>query len=199
MAGLVLLARAGLDQWGTGLGTARAQSTLRAQLDRRGFPVRPVPGGAVGYIRIPAIALNMAFVQGVGPDALAKGPGHYPATPLPGSAGNVALAGHRTTHLAPFWALDSLRPGDEVQIRTRAGFFVYRVRWLRVVDPDAWWVTGPTSVPSLTLTTCWPRFRATRRLVVRAVQVFGPSPGGFIDRRAPSLGAFAGAAATASG
>jgi sortase (surface protein transpeptidase) len=51
------------------------------------------------------------------------------------------------------------------------------VSWSRVVDPDASWVLAPTDVPSLTLTTCAPRFSASRRLVVRAVQVSGPGMG----------------------
>ena len=60
-----------------------------------------------GLIVLPG--LDMAFVQGVSLAALQRGPGHYPGTPLPGQAGNVAIAGHRTTYLHPFWALDQLR------------------------------------------------------------------------------------------
>jgi sortase (surface protein transpeptidase) len=36
-------------------------------------------------------------------------------------------------------------------------------------------VLDATPRPSLTLTTCHPRFSAAQRLVVRAVQVSGPS------------------------
>ena len=66
-----------------------------------------VPGGADGLIRIPAIGVDAAFVEGITDQALAEGPGHYPTTPMPGRGGNVAIAGHRTTHGAPFWALDA--------------------------------------------------------------------------------------------
>jgi hypothetical protein len=38
-------------------------------------------------------------------------------------------------------------------------------------------------VASLTLTTCWPRFSSRSRLVVRAIQVYGRVPGGFLGTR----------------
>jgi sortase A len=182
LAGLGLLGSVGYQLWGTGIGTAHAQAAFRRDFAAHGFPHRALPGGALGELRIARIHLDMAFVQGVTPDALALGPGHYPRTPLPGQGGNVAIAGHRTTHLHPFWALNEVRRGDRIELRTRAGTFVYRVVWQRVFDPHDWSVIAPTKVPSLTLTTCNPRFQAWQRLVVRAVQVFGPSPAGFIDR-----------------
>src|SRR5438552_9205647 len=117
LAGASLLGTVAWQQWGTSLATARAQSRLKAEFHRAlahpskgGHTDRPVlPGGAEGLIVIPAIHVDEAFVQGVALDDLAEGPGHYPGTPLPGRGGNVAIAGHRTTHGAPFWALDSLR------------------------------------------------------------------------------------------
>jgi sortase A len=125
--------------------------------------------------------VDMAFVQGVDLRSLAEGPGHYPNTPEPGVGGNVAIAGHRTTHLAPFWSLDTLVRGDEITLQTRAGFFEYRVLWVHVFPSEAWWLTGQTARAMLTLTTCYPRFSSTQRLVVRAVQVTGRVPGGFLQ------------------
>jgi sortase A len=179
LGGAGLLGTVGWELWGTGLSTARAQSTLRVELAEPG-PSRPVPGGAVGLIVIPRFHLDVAFVEGVSLKALAKGPGHYPGTPLPGSGGNVAIAGHRTTHGAPFWGLSALELGDEITLQTRTERFVYRVQWVRVVGPDDWSMTQPTARPSLTLTTCNPWFSARQRLVVRAVQVYGRTPGGFL-------------------
>jgi sortase A len=170
-AGATLLGYVSYQLWGAGVYTARTQSRMRADIQAHGLPSRPIPGGAVGLIRIPRISLNVAFVQGIDPSDLAKGPGHYSGTPLPGEGGNVVIAGHRTTHLAPFWALDALHPGDQIVLRTRRGTFVYDVRWARVVSPTSWWVVGPTRRPSLTLTTCNPRFSPRQRLVVRAVLV----------------------------
>ena len=44
--------------------------------------------------------------EGVQLADLAQGPGHYPGTPLPGQIGDAAIAGHRTTHGAPFYHVD---------------------------------------------------------------------------------------------
>lgn len=187
LLGLSLLGHVAYQLWGTSVYTARAQSRLTTELRTRGFPVRPVPGGALGYIKIPQIGLEMAFVQGTDPSDLANGPGHYPDTPLPGQAGNVVIAGHRTTHLGPFWAVDSLAAGDQILLQTRRGTFLYRVQWVKVVPPGALWVAGSTDRPSLTLTTCYPRFSSRQRLVVRAVQVYGKVPGGFVDLRYPGF------------
>jgi sortase A len=181
--GVSLLAYVGYQLWGTGIYTARAQSRISAEIRTHGFPSRPVPGGAVGFIKIPKIGLNMAFVQGIDVAALAKGPGHYPRSPLPGDGGNVLIAGHRTTHLAPFWSIDALAPGDQIMLQTRRGTFLYRVKWVEVVGPTSLWVSGATRRSSLTLTTCNPRFSQKQRLVVRAVQIYGVVPGGFMDKR----------------
>jgi sortase A len=172
--------------------TARAQTALKAEFHRSlrhadRHHDRSVPGRADGLILIPALHVDAAFVEGIAPDDLAKGPGHYPNSPMPGRGGNVAIAGHRTTHGAPFWSLDSLREGDDITLITRKGRFVYRVQWVKVASPYADWVVGGTKIPSLTLTTCWPRFSASHRFVVRAVQVYGKTSFGFIDHRAGSL------------
>ena len=46
--------------------------------------------------------------------SLQYGPGHYMQTNLPGSGGNVGIAGHRTTYGAPFTRLDLLEVGDTI-------------------------------------------------------------------------------------
>jgi sortase A len=171
---------------GTGVATARAQRALRTDLATRGYPKAPIPGGAVGIIRIPSIDVDAAFVQGVDPDQLAEGPGHYPGTPLPGEGGNTAIAGHRTTHGAPFWSLDGLRPGSLIELRTHRGVFVYRVLWSRVIPPNDWRPIAQSNAPLLTLTTCWPRFSSRNRLAVQAIQVYGRIPGGFLGVRGAS-------------
>jgi sortase A len=175
IAGLVLIGTVAYQLWGTGIATSHAQAGFRQQIQTFGFPARAIPGRAVGYLDIPRIHMDMVFVQGVGAAALAKGPGHYPRTPLPGFGGNVAIAGHRTTHLHPFWSLDKVEPGDRILLQTREGAFEYRVIWQRTVAMNDWSVIKRTPVPSLTLTTCTPRFTSRQRLVVRAVQVGGPN------------------------
>src|SRR5262245_61131200 len=111
VAGLAVFSMAAWNLWGTGIGTAKAQRAPRAQLEAA-YPERPSIGDPVGIIQIPRIGLDAAFVEGAADEDLALGPGHYPDSPLPGQGGNVTIAGHRTTHSAPFWSLDVLVPGD---------------------------------------------------------------------------------------
>jgi sortase A len=172
--GVLVLLFVAFELWGTGVLTQREQGRMRDAIGTQGFPERAVPGGALGFIRIPKIDLDMVFVEGSEYEPLKKGPGHYSDTPLPGKPGTVGIAGHRTTYLHPFWALDRVKRGDIIELQTRAGEFRYRVTWQRVVTPYSYWVLNRTKVPSLTLTTCHPRFSARQRLVVRAVQISGP-------------------------
>ena len=72
-----------------------------------------LPEQAVAHIEIPAIGLDAFVVEGTDDSALAQGPGHYPDTPLPGQAGNVGIAGHRTMHGHIFHDLHLVQPGDE--------------------------------------------------------------------------------------
>ena len=133
----------------------------------------PTPSGGtpIAILSIPEIGLNTVVIQGAGTLPLERGPGHYPLTPMPGQAGNVAIAGHRTTWGRPFYNLDRLHAGSRITLASPQGSFTYEVRKLFVVDPNDGRVLEPTSRPSLTLTTCNPRFSASSRLVARAVMV----------------------------
>ena len=129
----------------------------------------PADGDVEGWITIPRIGLHMLFVEGTSRDDLKKGPGHYPGTPLPGTIGNAAIAGHRTTYAHPFWGLDNLVPGDDIIIETFAGTFDYRVsqNWFTVKPSDVW-VVANTPDPQLTLTACHPKGSAAQRIVIKA-------------------------------
>lgn len=191
VAGVLVLLFIPYLLWGTGLITAQAQHDLRQQflatqhLHHRGTdftPPRrptspptvapavpaPAPGDPVGLISIPKIQLSMMVVEGTDAVQLRAGPGHYPGTPLPGEAGNVAIAGHRTTYLHPFYNLDELVPGDSIDVLTAQGWFAYRVSSSQAVAPTDVAVVAPTPTPVLTLTTCNPRYSASQRLVVHA-------------------------------
>lgn len=107
-------------------------------------------------------------VEGTDRATLRKGPGHYPDTPVPGQGGTVAIAGHRTTYLAPFRPLDKLRPGDAIVVRMPYGRFTYRVERTRIVPPTATWVTHRVAYDRLVLTACHPLYSAAQRIVVFA-------------------------------
>jgi sortase A len=191
VAGVLVLLFIPYLLWGTGVITARAQDDLRRQFTAAQrvhhvtahlhpptvstsppTPAPPIPapavGSPVGVISIPKIALSMVVVEGTGTDQLRSGPGHYAGTPLPGEDGNVAIAGHRTTYLHPFYNLNELDPGDAIDILTVQGLFVYHVVSSQSVSPTDVDVVAPSSSPILTLTTCTPRYSASQRLVVQA-------------------------------
>lgn len=120
-----------------------------------------------------------AIVEGTGEGQLQQGPGHYPGTPLPGEAGNSAIAGHRTTYAAPFYNLNELQPGDLIYIQTSQGIFDYSVSYSETVSPTDTAVLDDTTVPQLTLTTCNPRYSSTQRLVVVALLQTAITSGSF--------------------
>ena len=132
-------------------------------LERRGDG-----GDPLGRIRIPAIGVSDVFVEGTDAGDLRRGPGHYPATPLPGQRGTVAIAGHRTTYGAPFHDVDDLDPGDRIELDMPYGRFTYRVERLRIVAPTATEVTDPVGFDRLVLSACHPLYSAAQRIIVFA-------------------------------
>jgi sortase A len=174
--------------WGTGFATQRWRDRLRPDLERRihaasGHPAPTittqtrVPGDGLAIIRIPRIHLDMVVVEGTDTEALERGPGHYEGTAFPWQPhGRVAIAGHRTTYLHPFYSLDALRRGDPIVLRTEYGTFTYEVTHTYVtapdgILPDGSYVLDQTRAPTLALTTCNPRYSAAQRLIVLADRV----------------------------
>ncbi|MDQ1391683.1 MAG: sortase, partial [Acidimicrobiaceae bacterium] len=61
-----------------------------AQLANRYRAHRVVTGDSLTRIKIPALGVDMVVVEGTTDSALKAGAGHYPSSPLPCEAGNVA-------------------------------------------------------------------------------------------------------------
>lgn len=134
-----------------------------------------VEGQPLGLLIIDKIELEAVLFEGVDRKTLKQGPGHMPWTPLPGQPGNAVLSGHRTTYGRPFYELDQLVVGDEIEVETAIGVSVYEVRVIHIVAPTDVYVTDPIPGAWLTLTTCHPRFSAAERLVIQAELVSGPN------------------------
>lgn len=147
-----------------------AQQGLAAAADRQTADTggQHMPSGAVARLVISKIKLDAYVLDGTDADSLAKGPGHYEETPLPGEKGNAAIAGHRTMYGHPFRHLDKLAEGDQIVTYTEARKGVYRVIETTRVDPSDVSVIAPTEDDRLTLTTCDPVGSARQRLVVVA-------------------------------
>ncbi len=128
-------------------------------------------GSPVGAIHIPSIGANFIVVAGTGVSELERGPGIYPETRFPGgsSAATTAIAGHRTTWLAPFRHIDALHAGEAIQLDMPYAHFTYTVTGQRVVAPtDVGAAVDPVGYPRLVLSACTPLFSAAKRLLVFA-------------------------------
>ena len=125
-------------------------------------------GHAFGRIDIDRIGLNIVVVQGTDTSSLQKGPGHYATTPLPGQPGTVAIAGHRTTYLAPFRHIDQIRDGDEIRLEMPYAAFTYTVEKHEVVDPGDVGIIKPVGYDRLVLTACHPPYSAAHRYAIFA-------------------------------
>jgi sortase A len=156
--------------------SARDLAALRAlesQRTRMAFLARALRrtagrGDAVGRIRIPRVGASFVVVDGSDPASLRKGPGIYDDSPFPGAPGTVAIAGHRTTYLAPFRRIDKLRPGDEISVEMPYGRFHYRVQQLKIVAPTTVSVTKRVGYDRLVLSACHPLYSADKRIVAFA-------------------------------
>lgn len=201
-AGLIILLFVLYELYGTGLYTKAQQNQLENQLhdqwsgvgvDISQMSVKDVPiGSGIAVLRIPRFGrgYHLVVVEGTSTDDLKKGPGHYPGTALPGQVGNFAVAAHRTTYLAPFSKIDTLRPGDAIVLETKSMWFTYRVHavaagdgypaipFREIVDPTDVAVSYPVpdqpdqakkpSLKLLTFTSCHPKYSAAQRIVVHA-------------------------------
>ena len=187
-AGVVVLLFALFQVFGTSVIQQQHQNSLRSDFEKKlktvtpttqvsngGPPVTlgtlpaPAVGSAIAILEIPKINVNQIVVQGTNDAQLQLGPGHYTQTPLPGQAGNVGIAGHRTTWARPFYNLNALVKGNKIILSTVNGTFTYSVTSSQIVNPTDVAVLNPTPDATLTLTTCNPRFSAAQRLVVQAV------------------------------
>ena len=177
--------------YGTGIETRIEQRRLLQELESTSSPELPAPAGRslpttanqpherpavdvgdpLGQLSIPAIGAEWVFVSGIGEDELRLGPGHFPGTPLPGEQGNMALAGHRTTHGAPFSRIDEIDPGDEILLTTPTGEHRYISVGTAIVGPADYseistqWPT----IPTLSLVSCHPKYSTRQRIIVHAV------------------------------
>lgn len=105
--------------------------------------------------------------------------GHYDTTQMPGAVGNFAIAGHRTTHGAPFADIADLRVGDHFYVQTKQGYYTYTFRNLQYVKPtqvqvlqqvpDAPAVSAVSKDRLITLTSCNPKYSAAERIIAYGV------------------------------
>jgi sortase A len=125
-------------------------------------------GEGIGRIEIPSIDLDIVFVEGTDTASLQKGPGHYPSTAFPGQGRTVAIAGHRTTYLAPFNDIDEIDDGDEITLEMPYADLTYTVQKHEIVDPTDVYVIEDRGYERLVLSACHPKYSAAQRYIVFA-------------------------------
>jgi sortase A len=207
-AGVLILLYVAYVLWGTGIQTERAQDEMRerietawelpAQESTEAPPDEASPDETTAeadsrlevdevfaIIRVPRLGSDWEWivVDDVDLESLTRGPGHYSHSAMPGELGNLAIAGHRSGHGAPFHNLDRLQVGDTIEIERADGVWTYSVDQApTVIDPSDVWVVDPVpgaaaeAEPSerrITLTTCHPRYGSSQRMFVSGVLTSG--------------------------
>jgi len=158
---------------GVPVGSLRAKRLRRAHSAGR-LNATTRSGDPLGRLRIPRMGLSAVWVQSTNAAALSKAPGHYSGTVLPGRRGTVGIAGHRTTHGAPFRQLNRLRAGDRIDLSMPYGAYRYAVERTRIVSPEQAEVLRAAGSDRLVLTACHPLWSAKQRIVVTARLVRWP-------------------------
>jgi len=133
--------------------------------------VAPAPRSVIGRLGIPRLKLAVMVREGADEGTLSKAVGHIPGTAMPGTPGNVGLAGHRDTF---FRALRNIRPDDTIELETTEGTYRYQVSSTRIVTPRDVSVLKPSGGETLTLVTCYPFYyvgSAPKRFIVHATAV----------------------------
>lgn len=129
----------------------------------------PTPGPQQAIrIQIPAIKVDAPVVQGDGWEQLKKGVGQHAGTPDPGQPGNLILSAHNDIFGEIFRDLDRLKTGDTVILFTAQRSYTYVVVATKIVEPTAVEVMAQTSVPTVTLISCYPYMVDNQRIVVVA-------------------------------
>jgi sortase A len=145
----------------------RAEQRLLAR-EARQYRRTLKTGAPVGRLKVPRLGLSIIVVTGTDEGSLEKGPGWYTGTKLPGEGQLIYIAGHRTTYLAPFANIDSLRRGDAVKLQLPYATFLYRITGHVVVPSDDLARLRSRGFEVVALQACHPRFFATHRYIVDA-------------------------------
>lgn len=142
-----------------------------------GKPIRPwswADTWPVARVEVARLGASSIVLNGASGQALAFGPGHVDATPLPGDPGWSVLSAHRDTHFA---YLGDVEVGDIVDVtRSDGRRFKFRVTGTRIVRWDQSGIDPNAVGTGLVLSTCWPltaRTQGPLRYLVYAEAVDG--------------------------
>jgi sortase A len=142
----------------------------------------PGPGNPIAVLYVPRFGedYRRTIAEGVGTSVLNSttlGIGHYPDTQMPGELGNFAIAAHRSAYGGGMHLINELRVGDPIYVHTVDGYYTYRFRDLRYVEPTDIDVISPVpdapdAAPTdriITLTSCNPLYSTDERIIAYGV------------------------------
>ena len=144
---------------------ANLQARVQAIAD---IPVPTASPQSAQRIRIPAIDVDAAVVQGDSWEDLKRGVGQHVGSANPGEKGNLVLSAHNDIYGEIFRDLDKLQAGDEIIIATSQQEFVYTVQQTQIVDPTRTDLMDNTPEAITTLISCYPYMVDNKRIVVTA-------------------------------
>ena len=131
-------------------------------------------GATLAVLRIESTGIEVPVFDSTGKTALNRGAGHVAGTALPGTTGNIAIAGHRDGF---FRSLKDIKIGAQIELTTLYDQQEYRVADMKIVDPLDVSVLSPTEETVITLITCYPFYfvgSAPERFIVRATLMQPP-------------------------
>lgn len=124
-------------------------------------------GTPIGRILIPSIGVDVVMIEGVDNGDLREGPGHWPETPFPGQGGNFVVSGHRTTYGHPFFKIDKVQTGDEIDLILPYGVAKYAVTKTMIVGPKEVKTVAGLGREQVSLAACHPIYSARQRYVIQ--------------------------------
>ena len=152
-------------------GPARPDTSLWSPLRIRAWEdslVKDAPP-VLAVLRIPKIKLEVPVLKGTDDWTLNRAVGHIDDTALPGTTGNIGIAGHRDSF---FRGLKDLVVGDALDMALEGRTERFLVTHIWIVKPEDVWVIDPTPTAAVTLVTCYPFYfvgSAPQRYIVRAI------------------------------
>lgn len=127
---------------------------------------------SIGILKINAIGVNYSVWDEATKVSLRYGLGHYPASVMPGEAGNATILGHNYKNGTMFHNLGKLKKGDKVVFKSKSGkeitFVVEESKIISADDLNKYIGADVSSDPQLTLVTCTYEYgrKGWRRVVI---------------------------------
>lgn len=107
----------------------------------------------VAKLTIHSIDLSRVVLNNASHESLALGPAHLPQSAMPGTKGNITIAGHRDSF---FRDLKRVKSGDVIELESLKSVQYFKVTKIEIADPrDTHWAEN-TDDNAITLITCYP-------------------------------------------